>query len=362
MHRREFIVNGLVGLGAMAGLAPGSAEAAATPAGSPTRDEDVRQAVRDPIVVSTWSHGMAANRVAAQVLQVGGSAVTAVVRGVMVSEADPEVTSVGRGGFPNRDGVVELDAAVMDGDTLEAGSVAALRGILHPVAVARKVMEETPHVMLVGEGARQFAISQGFSEEELLTDRAREAWLRWKEGREHEPAGSGADEGRATGGAETGGEGRTHDRPHRGHDTIGMIAIDRGGSLAASCTTSGAAFKLPGRVGDSPLIGSGLYCDSSVGGAVATGLGEEVIKICGSFAVVEAMRAGMPPDRAVRSVLERAIRRDRKNRRTLVAMVALRKDGRIGYGSITPGFQVAIARKTEHELVDVEPLVPREER
>jgi N4-(beta-N-acetylglucosaminyl)-L-asparaginase len=285
-----------------------------------------------------------------EVLRAGGSAIDAVVRGVMVAEADPEVTSVGRGGFPNRDGVMELDAAVMDGRTLDAGSVAGLQGILHAVAVARNVMEKTPHVMLVGDGAKAFALANGFEEEELLTDAAREAWERWKAGRPHAAAGSGADPRRVW--DESG-----HRDPND-HDTIGAIAIDTAGGMAASCTTSGASWKLPGRVGDSPLIGPGLYCDSEIGGVVATGVGEEIIKICASFAALERMRAGVEPSEAIRVVLERALRRDPSNRTTMIAMIALRRDGAIGFGSITPGFQVAVSRDGAHELIDVTPLAP----
>jgi isoaspartyl peptidase/L-asparaginase-like protein (Ntn-hydrolase superfamily) len=328
MRRREFIIGGLAGLGAAAGL---PRALVARQAGDGKSAPPVGNTA---VIISTWSHGLVANRIAAQILQVGGDAMTAAVRGVMVVEEDPEVSSVGRGGLPNRDGVVELDAAVMDGATLQAGGVAALRGILHPVAVARKVMDTTPHVLLVGEGAREFALANGFTEEELLTEKSRAAWEEWRgksKGAAPKPAG-------------------------KTHDTIGLLALDRGGNIAAATSTSGLAFKLPGRVGDSPLIGHGLYCDSSAGGAVATGVGEEISKICGAFAAVELMRQGMEPAAAAREVLERAIRRDSRNRGTMLAMVALRRDGAVGAAAITPGFQAAITRGTEHELVDVPAL------
>jgi len=332
MRRREFIIGGLAGLGAAAGL-PAALRARPVQEGRSDAPATV------PVIISTWSHGVVANRVAAQILQVGGDAMTAAVRGVMVVEEDPEVTSVGRGGFPNCDGVVELDAAVMDGDTLQAGAVAALRGILHPVAVARKVMDSTPHVLLVGEGARAFALASGFPEEELLTEKSKKAWEEWR-AKKKGAAGGGAPKP----------DGETH-------DTIGLVALDRGGKIVAATSTSGLAWKLPGRVGDSPVVGHGLYADSAAGGAVATGLGEEIAKICGAYAVVERMRQGMEPAAAIREVLERAIRRDPNNRGTLLAMVALRRDGTVGAGSIVPGFQAAITRGTEHELVDVPALV-----
>jgi len=328
MRRREFLIGGLAGLGAAAGL---PAALAARQAGD---GKSAPPAASTAVIISTWSHGQKANRIAAQILQVGGDAMTAAIRGVMAVEEDPEVTSVGRGGLPNRDGVVELDAAVMDGSTLKAGGVAALRGILHPVAVARKVMDTTPHVLLVGEGARAFALSNGFSEEELLTEKSRAAWEEWRA----KSAGTAPP------------------KAGKSHDTIGLIALDRGGSIAAATSTSGLAFKLPGRVGDSPIIGHGLYCDDTAGGAVATGLGEEISKICGAFAVVELMRQGMEPEAAIREVLGRAIRRDERNRGNLLAMVALRRDGAVGAGSITPGFQAAITRDTKHELIDVPAL------
>ena len=261
MRRRTFLKNGMLGIGALAGL-PGARGAFAAPEPAAAGREN---RVGEPIIVSTWSHGMAANNAAARILQVSGAGMTAVVRGIMIPEADPKVTSVGRGGYPNIDGVVELDAAVMNGNTLEVGAVAGMQGILHPIAVAEKVMDESPHTLLVGAGAKQFALSKGFTETNLLTDGAKKAWEARRGGLKYKPAGSGAD-------------------PDN-HDTIGSVLMDASGSIFAGCSTSGAAWKLPGRVGDSPIVGHGLYCDSDVGGVVATGLGEEFAKICGSFAV-----------------------------------------------------------------------------
>ncbi|MGE3163953.1 MAG: N(4)-(beta-N-acetylglucosaminyl)-L-asparaginase [Planctomycetota bacterium] len=333
MERRDFLKWGAIA-GAGAFLGEGADLSAREQ--QDTRPDDTA-ASQPGTIISTWNHGLAANAVAAQILLVGGRALDAVERGVMVSEADPNVTSVGRGGLPNADGIMELDAAIMDGDKLEAGAVAGLRGFLHPIAVARKVMTETPHVLLVGEGARRFALRQGFEETELLTPDAAKAWREWQQSSEKKPLS-----------------------PKDDHDTIGMIALDRSGSMAASCTTSGAAWKLPGRVGDSPLIGHGLYCDSQVGGAAATGLGEEVIKVCGSYQVVEFMRQGATPEEAIRRVLERVIARTPESRSRFVGFVALRRDGEVGFMSTTRGFQAAVFRSGKHELLDAACFVSEE--
>lgn len=289
------------------------------------RAEPVHPVARRPVVVSTWSFGVGANREAVRLLAGGGNALDAAMHGVMSVESDPTVSSVGIGGLPNLEGVVELDAAIMDGRTLEAGSVAALRGIENPVAVARKVMEETEHVMLVGEGARRFAVGKGFKTANLLTAEARKKWKEMKAGRKKRD-------------------------PREDHDTIGMVALDVHGKMAAACTTSGLAWKLPGRVGDSPLIGHGLYCDGAAGGAAATGVGEEVIKVCGSYQVVEFMRQGLMPDEAIRRVLERIIRRDPRTRERFVGFVALRADGEAAFASNTPGFEAALSRPGNHDL------------
>ncbi len=306
MDRRKFLQTGAVGLGlALRGGARSSRAADA------------------PRILSTHPGGVAANLAALGILSRAGSALDAAEGGVMVAEADPDDRSVGLGGFPNREGVVELDAALMDGNTLEAGAVAALRDIKHPVAVARKVLDRTPHVLLVGDGARRFALQQGFRKENLLTPEARQAWK--KSRRE--------------------GAGRADN-----HDTMGMIVLTADGSMAAACTSSGAAWKLPGRVGDSPLVGHGLYCDGDAGGAAATGLGEEVIKVCGSYQVVEFMRQGMLPQDAVRRVLRRIVRREPANRTRFLGFVAMRADGEMGYASTTAGFEVAVSVAGETRL------------
>src|SRR5687767_8482663 len=237
--------------------------------------------MRDPnrpaggVVIATWPFGLPASQAAWRVLSAGGAALDAAVEGVTSCEDDESVDSVGYGGLPDAAGEVTLDASVMD-DRGRCGSVACLRRVRHPARVARLVMEKTPHVLLVGELATRFALEQGFKEENLLSPRAAEAYRTWT--REHpglaRPAGPAG---------------------QRGHDTIGMLALGRDGRLAGACSTSGRAFKLPGRVGDSPIVGAGLYVDGEVGAASATGVGEEVIKVCGSYAVVEAMRRGAGP-------------------------------------------------------------------
>jgi isoaspartyl peptidase/L-asparaginase-like protein (Ntn-hydrolase superfamily) len=317
MDRRDFLRAGaLAGVG-LAVARGRDARGAAAPGDAPR-------------VLSTHPAGMACNREAGRIFQEGGSALDAVQHGVMVAEANPDDTSVGYGGYPNRDGVVQLDAAIVDGSTLEAGSVAALEDIKHPVAVARKVMEETPHVLLVGEGARRFALDKGFPKENLLTPEARR---RWKQMRRESRTAAAA-----------------------GHDTMGMVAMAADGTMAAACTTSGLAWKLPGRVGDSPLVGHGLYCDGAAGGAAATGIGEEIIKVCGSYQVVEFMRQGLHPLAAIRRVLERIVARRPANRDEFIGFVAMRRDGEVGYLSTTSGFKAAVSVGAEHRLEDAERL------
>lgn len=286
-----------------------------------------------PVAVATWDHGTLAARAAVRISQVGGACLEAVERGINVVEKNPAVTSVGVGGYPNAEGVVELDAAIMDGSSgLRCGSVQSLRGIDRPISVARRVLEKTPHVQLVGEGALEFARKQGFEETELLTPAAREAWEKWK--------------------ARVG-------PPVKDHDTVGVVLLGKGGRMAAGCSTSGLAWKLPGRVGDSPIIGAGLYCDAAVGGASATGVGEEVLRVCGSFLVVESMRRGARPQEAVEEALERIVKVDPANRERQVAFVALSRHGEVGAASILPGFQVAIEGEKTSLLLPTHSLVPR---
>jgi isoaspartyl peptidase/L-asparaginase-like protein (Ntn-hydrolase superfamily) len=263
--------------------------------------------------------GRAANEVAWERMTVdGGTPLDACEAGVRVTEADPSVHSVGYGGRPNAAGVVQLDSSIMRGDTLECGSVAALENVLHPVSVARAVMERTPHVLLVGDGALEFARSIGVLEQDMLTDDARQAWEAWK-AEQDAPREPVEDD----------------------HDTIGMIALD-GGRFAMAVTTSGWAYKLPGRVGDSPIIGAGGYCDDEVGACVATGDGEEMIRTCASFAVVEAMRRGIDPGEACAEVLRR-IDKKAGSRNPSVALLAVDRHGRVGARSLRADFDYALS-------------------
>jgi L-asparaginase/N4-(beta-N-acetylglucosaminyl)-L-asparaginase len=320
MDRRTFLKAGLLGgLGAGAAIAGRTASAGAPgwPAG--------------PVLLSTHPSGLRANRRAVEVLSSGGTALDAVEQGVMVIEADPEDDSVGFGGLPNADGVVELDAAILDGATLDAGAVAALREVMHPIAVARRVLERTPHVLLVGDGALRFALEQGFPRQNLLTPASKRVWQEWR---------------------------RSARRPADHHDTIGMIALAADGTMAAACSTSGLAFKLPGRVGDSPLVGHGVYCDAGAGGAAATGIGEEVIKVCGSYQVVELLRQGIEPQEAIERVLRRILRRNPAVREKLVAFIALRADGTYAFASTSAGFQAALFADGENRLLDAPRVAP----
>ena len=280
--------------------------------------------MNDPLILSTWEHGLPANDVAWKVLQNGGSAMDAAEAGAKVPEADPTSTSVGFGGLPDEQGNVTLDACVMDSDG-NAGSVAFLQNIKHPVSVARKVMEETKHVMLVGEGARQFAVSHGFEEIDLLTDESKMAWEKWKKKRREM-------------------------MPHETHDTISVLVQDKNGDLTGACTTSGWAYKMHGRVGDSPIIGAGLFVDNEIGCAAATGLGEEVIKTTGSFLVVELMRQGYDPTAACEEALNRVIKKHNGNLDFQIAYIAIRKDGKIGSACIKDGFEYALLQKGKNNL------------
>ena len=277
------------------------------------------------VVVATWDFGLKCVREGLQTMGEGGSALDAVEVGAKLAEADSAVSSVGRGGLPNRDGVVELDAAIMWGPDHRAGSVAAVQGILHPISVARRVMEVSPHVMLVGAGARAFALSEGFESVELLTEESRARWETWRR--------------------------ESGEMPIDHHsDTIGVLAVDGDGNVGGSCSTSGAGYKHPGRVGDSPIIGSGLYVDNEVGAAAATGLGEDIMRYCASFQVVEFMRRGMSPDEACRALLTRVRDKDPKGASASVFVIALNREGEGGGGGMRRGFPYAVGTTAESSM------------
>lgn len=282
------------------------------------------------VMVSTWDFGRQANAAGFEVWKANGSALDIVETGARVAEADVGNTSVGIGGHPDRDGRVTLDACIMNwaGDI---GAVCALEDIVHAVSVARAVMEKTPHTMLVSQGARRFAIDQGFETANLLTPAAEAAWREWLTTANYAPrVNRENEEWRST----PGGPGN--------HDTIGVLAIDRSGRMAGACSTSGMAFKMPGRVGDSPIIGAGLYVDNEVGAATATGVGEDVVRIAGSHAVIEAMRHGMNPTQACRAVVERLARlRGEAVAGHQVALLALSRSGEHGAWALQPGFTYA---------------------
>lgn len=284
-----------------------------------------------PIVISTWEHGMAANENAWKVLNEGGNAVDAVEKGVRTTEDDLTNRSVGIGGRPDRDGHVTLDACIMD-EKSRCGAVAYLENIKHPISVARTVMERTPHVMLVGEGAQQFAYDYGFSKVKSPIKEVKKEWREWKKENKN-----------------------LFEKPeinHENHDTIGMLALDVHGNLSGACTTSGWGYKLPGRVGDSPIIGAGLFVDNEVGAACATGLGEAVIRIAGSHTVVELMRQGKSPEQACKEAVDRIISKHENMEGLQVGFLALDKYGNYGGYSTYYGFNYALKTKDGAKLVD----------
>ncbi|MGF7230679.1 isoaspartyl peptidase/L-asparaginase family protein [Arachidicoccus sp.] len=306
--------------------------------------------VTKPVVAATWNTGVAANIDAWKVLSAGGRALDAVEKGVMVTESSINCC-VGLGANPDRDGYVTLDASIMD-EFGNAGAVAAIERIKHPISVARKVMENTPHVLLVGEGAQQFAVSQGFPlEPQKLSPEAALEYKEWLKTSQYKPKIN----------IEQSGTNPTAFAPLKlsngdwNHDTIGMIAIDAAGNLSGSCTTSGMAFKMRGRVGDSPLIGSGLFVDNEIGAAVSTGLGEEVIKTAGTHTVVEYMRQGYPPEEACKAAIQRVIKRNgvEKAKTFQVAYIAINKQGLVGGYAIQKGFNYAVySNEINNKLID----------
>ena len=313
-----------------------------------------------PVVISTWDTGLTANKGAWEVLGRNGAALDAVEAGVKVTESGINCC-VGLGANPDRDGFVTLDASIMD-HQWNCGSVAFLERIKHPISVARRVMEKTPHVMLVGSGAQEFAVAEGFPlEPQQLSDDAKKAYEQWLKKSEYKPVinieNTKSGPSAATGGA---GANTALAAPMRlpngewNHDTIGMVAMDASGNLSGSCTTSGMGFKMRGRLGDSPIIGAGLYVDNEVGAVTATGQGEDVIRICGSHSVVEYMRQGMSPEQACKAAVERIVRIKKEKAKDIqVAFIALNKKGETGAYAIQKGFSYALKNNMEEKMVEV---------
>jgi len=285
----------------------------------------------NPSVIATWNNQQA-TKAAWDVINQGGSALDAVEQGVKVPEADPNDQSVGYGGRPDREGKVTLDACIMDKEG-NCGSVCFMQHIKHPISVARKVMEDTPHVILSGAGALQFALEKGFKKENLLTEKSKKEYEEWLVNSEYKPIIN-----------------------IENHDTIGMITLDSKGDIAGACTTSGMAYKLHGRVGDSPIIGAGMFADNEVGGAVATGVGEAVLKTLGSFLVVELMRQGRTPQAACEEAVKR-IAKKQQFKDIQVGYVAINKAGEYGAYSIQPGFNFALYQKNQNQVFDAKSLL-----
>ncbi|WP_127021998.1 isoaspartyl peptidase/L-asparaginase family protein [Flagellimonas beolgyonensis] len=328
MQRRKFLKNS--GLTA-AGLVTASAVVSCKTENKTEEEAVVANAPVTPIkpiVVCTWNFYNASEK-AWEVLSKGGSSLDAVEQGVMVEEADEKNETVGKGGRPDRDGNVTLDACIMDKDG-NCGSVVYLQNIVHPVSVARKVMEETPHIILAGKGAEKFAYEQGFKKEDLLTESTRKQYEEWLKTSKYETTIN-----------------------IENHDTIGMLAIDENGDMAGACTTSGMAYKVGGRIGDSPIIGAGLYVDNEVGGATATGVGEEVIRTVGSFLIVELMRQGKSPQEACEEGVKRIMKKNEGRKDFQIGFLAINKNGETGGYCVHPGFTYREYSANGHENREV---------
>lgn len=309
-------------------------------AGSINKIEPV---LNEPIVISTWDFGKAANAGAWEILKKGGRALDAVEAGVRIPEADETNQSIGYGGLPDRDGRVTLDACIMD-EFYNCGSVMCLEHVMHPISVARMVMEKTPHIILAGDGALQFALANGFKKQNLLTPASEKAWKEWLKTAKYEPVKNI--------------ENQLYDKKKdpmpggiKNHDTIGMLALDAAGNFGGACTTSGMAYKIHGRVGDSPVIGAGLYVDNEIGAATATGVGEEVIRIVGAHLIVELMRQGYSPEAACKEGVERIIKRNpSKAKEVQVGFLALNKKGEFGAYCLQKGFTYAVRNNKEEKI------------
>jgi N4-(beta-N-acetylglucosaminyl)-L-asparaginase len=306
-----------------------------------------------PVVISTWKQGIAANEAAYKILDKGGNSLDAVEHGVKVSEDDPEVLSVGYGGLPDAKGIVTLDAAIMDWKA-RIGSVIFVENIKNPVSLARLVLEDTEHTILAGDGAYEFAMKKGFTPEILLTENSLKKYYEWKRSNSGKAEEIHTEDFWNT---RTASEKLKRINDDGNHDTIGMVAIDEEGHISAACTTSGMAWKQHGRVGDTPVIGAGLYVDGEIGGAASTGRGEECIRACGSFLIVELMRNRKHPEEACRLACERVYKLNllsSRNRDHIyqVGFVALNVKGEYGAFSVREGFQYALHTKENNELLE----------
>jgi len=327
MKRRNFIKKAsITGLGLVAATSITGCDTESKPAekkGTASTVKPIR-----PLVIATWDTPLAVGA-ASEVLKKGGSALDAVEQGCRVEEANEKGQSVGKGGLPDRDGHVTLDACIMD-DKGNYGAVLYVKNITHVISLARKVMEETPHVLLAGAGAEKFAYEQGFKKEDLLTEASEKAWKEWKKTSEYKPIIN-----------------------IENHDTIGMLAVDKEGNISGACTTSGLAYKMAGRVGDSPIIGSGLFIDNEIGGATATGLGEEVLKTVGSFLIVELMRQGRTPQEACEEAIGRIVNKPGSDYENFqVGYIAVNKKGETGAYSIHEGFSYNLYKNEENKNIE----------
>ena len=318
MQRRNFIKK--------SGLTTASILSAPILTSCKTDEKKENKPAIKPIVIATWNVPNSTTE-AWHVLEKSGSALDAVEAGVKKEEADINNQSVGKGGRPDRDGNVTLDACIMDHNG-NCGAVVYMQNVTHAVSVARKVMEDTPHVMLAGVGAEQFAYEKGFPKEKLLTEKSKSEWLEWKKDSKYAPVIN-----------------------IENHDTIGMLAIDEKGNISGACTTSGMAYKMSGRVGDSPIIGSGLFVDNEIGGATATGQGEEIVKTVGSFLVVELMRQGLTPQGACEEAVNRIIKNNPNYKDIQVGYIALNKKGETGGYCIHPGFSYRVYSNKGHQNI-----------
>lgn len=331
MDRRTFLKS--VGLASGASTLLGTIPELAT---SKIAESIAPQRGTGSVIISTWDFKLPVNQTAARILENGGSVLDAIEQAIRLVEADPKVTTVGRGGYPDRDGHLTLDASIMDSNG-NAGAVVYLEGIMHPISVARLVMEKTQHVILAGDGALQFAVENGLKKQSLLTEDSRKEYQRWlKENHYNPPINK------------------------HNHDTIGLLVLDARGSMAGGCSTSGAAWKMHGRVGDSPIIGAGLYVDNEIGAATSTGLGEAVLKISGSFLIVEMMRSGLSPQQACERTVQRLLQKQPKYRDMegfFVGFVAMNRSGEIGAYCSRKGFQYSLYRDGVNSIHDSDYLL-----